>query len=74
MGPWDYTGSSFDIVTGAYSKIRLVFPVLSVMSMCNNTSRTKEKKLHLSKTMERGNGVRESKRDEELGRKIRLEQ
>lgn len=53
--------------------MRLVFPVLSVISPLNN-SRVKEKKLHLSKTTEGVDGVSESKRDQESGRKIRLEQ
>lgn len=53
--------------------MRLVFLVLSVMSLCN-TSRAKEKKMSITKTMERVNGIRESKRDRELGRKIRPDQ
>lgn len=66
-------GALFNIVTGVYRKMRLVFPVLSVMSLCN-TSRAKEKKMSITKTMEIVNGVRKSKRDQELGRKIRPDQ
>lgn len=58
---WDYVGASFNIAPGVYSKMRLVFPVLSVMSLCK-TSRAKQKNLRVSKPMERVNGVRESKR------------